>query len=180
MTTKVKTGNQEFEIPDEWVRLEVDNDEHKKRRDELLRRKLGGLLPSITNGVITVRDENSETVVRVTAQLGTKALPEPGEEGEVSVVLPAAFYLSPMHTDLSEVHRVLREAPPYLPPVFALALRLKWEVIKGKLTFERLLAYQPEIQQVLDEHTSNSLVEEFHRRLVEVAPPRITVVPLGF
>jgi len=176
MTTKVKTGNQEFEIPDTWVALTEDTEDAKRRRDELLRRKLGGYVPAITNGVISVREEGGDTVVRVTPQVGTKAAAgEPAENG-----LPAAFYLSPMRTDLTDVLFVLRDAPAYLPPTLKLALELKWLLISGKLTFDRLVAYQPIIREALEERHATSLVDELHRRLTEVPPPRISYVPLGF
>jgi len=175
MTTKVKTGNQEFDIPDEWVALAEETEDAKRRRDELLRRKLGGYIPAITNGVISVREEDGNTVVRVTQQVGTKAAAE-----ETESCLPAAFYLSPMSTDLTGVLSLLRDAPAYLPPTLKLALELKWLLISGKLTFDRLVAYQPVIREALEERQSTSLVEELHRRLTEVPPPRISYVPLGF
>lgn len=169
---KVKTGNQEFEIPNEWVVLAEDTPEARTRRDELLRRKLGGLIPSITNGVITVREESGEQVVRVTAQLGTKAA--------ATADLPALFYLTPMYCDLDNVHQALRDAPSYLPPVLKLAWELKLLLVTGKLTFDRLRAYQPAIQKVLEERESSTLVEEFHRRLSEMETLGSPFVPLGF
>lgn len=181
MPTKVKTTNQEFPIPDEWVALTDDSQEAKNRRDELLRRKLGGLIPAITNGVITVREEGGEQIVRVTQQLGTKAAGTTDEEGEHKEhSLPPEFYLTPIHCDLADVLGRLQEAPPYLPPVLKLALELKWLLISGKLTFDRLVAYQPTIREALEERHSTSLVEELHRRLCEVPPPHASYVPLGF
>lgn len=46
MASKVKTSNQEFPIPDEWVALAEDTQEAKNQRDARLKRLLGAYIPT--------------------------------------------------------------------------------------------------------------------------------------
>src|SRR5712691_11355052 len=127
---KVKTTNQEFTIPDEWVRLSDDSQEAKNQRDTRLRRLLAGYSPAITKAQRSDTTEGEETIARVTPQLGTKGV-DGGGSGQD---LPPFFLLSGLRCDLDPVHQALRDAPAYLPPVLRLAWELKWAMLTGKLT----------------------------------------------
>ncbi len=175
MTAKVKTNNQEFPIPDEWVALANDSQEAKNQRDTRLRRALAGYIPAITNAQLSYSTEGDETIVRVTPQLGTKGVEEP----EAGQSLPSFFFLSGLRCDLAPVHEALRKAPPYLPPALGLAWQLKWEMLNGRLTFQRLLDVQPRIQQVLEESAGEGRVEHIHERLKGLPPLKCPAVPIG-
>jgi hypothetical protein len=176
MTAKVKTNNQEFPIPDDWVALADDSQEAKNQRDTRLRRLLASYVPAVTNAQLSYTTEGDETIVRVTPQLGTKGV----EELSAAQPLPSFFFLSGLHCDLAPVHEALRDAPPHMPPVLKLAWELKWAMITGRLTFQRLLDYQPQIQQVLQRHGEESLVEHIHERLKGLPSLKSPAVPIGF
>ncbi|MBA2681155.1 MAG: hypothetical protein H0U76_22495 [Ktedonobacteraceae bacterium] len=184
---KVKTSNQEIPIPDAWVVLSDDSQEAKNARDGRIRRGLANFVPSINNAQLTYAQEGEETVVRVTTQLGTKAV-DVFEEAEGTLLLdeeqatplPQFFTVSSIQCDLSEIHQTLRDAPPYVPPVLKLAWELKWLQITGRLTFKRLMEYQPKIQEALTSREPYSLVEHIHQRLKELPPAPSPVAPLGF
>ena len=172
---KVKTNNQEFPIPDEWVALADDSQEAKNQRDTRVRRLLSSYIPAITNAQLSFTTEGDETIVRVTPQLGTKGV----EELWAHLPVPSFFYLTGLHCDLVPVHEALRAGPPYMPPVLKLAWELKWAMITGNLTFKRLLDYQPQIQRVLEQH-DGGLVEQIHERLKGLPPLSSPAAPIGF
>ncbi len=166
---KVKTSNQEFPIPDEWVALPDESQEARNQRDARIRRSLSTYVPSINNAQLSYTQEGEETIVRVTTQLGTKG-------GEERLFFPA----SSIQCDLSAIHQTLRDAPSSVPPVLILAWELKWLQVTGQLTFKRLLEYQPRIQQVLSERSPYHQVEQIHQRLKDLPPASSPFSPLGF
>jgi hypothetical protein len=168
MATKVKTTNQEFPIPDEWVALSEDTQEAKNQRDARLKRLLSTYIPSINNAQLTYSTQEEETIVRVTTQLGTKGVDMP------------FFPTAGMQCNLSGIHETLRSAPAYVPPVLLLAWELKWLQVTGKLTFEKLLEYQPKIEKALAEREPYQLVTYIHQRLKDLPPAPSPVAPLGF
>jgi hypothetical protein len=173
----VKTANQEIPIPDAWVALTDESQEAKSQRDARLRRLMGGVVPSINNAQLTYNQEEGKgMVVRVTTQLGTKATEE-HEEGDQG--LPSFFFYTKLQCDLNEVHASLCNAPRYLPPVLKLAWELKWLQVTGKLTFPKLLEYQPAIQKVLEDSTSSNQVEHIHQRLRDLPPAPAPTAPIG-
>lgn len=173
---KVKTTNQEFPIPAAWVALEDDSQEAKIQRDTRLRRLLSGYIPAITTAQLTYSQEGDETIVRVTPQLGTKGTEAHATDQGVSPL----FFTSGLRCSLGNVHQALRDAPAYLPPVLKLAWELKWAMLTGKLTFERLMTYQPEIREVLEERSESGLVERIHQRLKDLRPMPSPAAPIGF
>ncbi len=173
---KIKTTNQEFPIPAAWVALEDDSQEAKIQRDTRLRRLLSGYIPAITNAQLTYAQEGEETIVRVTPQLGTKGREAHATDQGVSPL----FFTSGLRCSLGNVHQALRDAPAYLPPVLKLAWKLKWAMLTGKLTFERLMAYQPEIREALEERSESGLVERIHQRLKDLRPTPSPAAPIGF
>jgi hypothetical protein len=171
----MKTTNQEFPIPDEWVVLADESQEAKNQRDTRIRRKLGSYIPALTNGQITYTQEGEEMVVRVTPQLGTKAVMLREQEQ-----LPSFFFLSRMQCDLEDVHARLRDALAYLPPTLSLAWELKWLQVTGQLTFQRLIDYQPKIRETITANHDARLVEHIHERLRDLPAISAPAAPLGF
>lgn len=167
---KVQTTNQTFPIPEDWVALADDSQEAKLQRDTRVRRLLSSYLPAITNAQLSYSTEGEETIVRVTPQLGTKGREE----------VPAPFSCGGLHCDLAGVHVVLRDAPAYRPPALLLAWELKWTMLTGQLTFERLLAFQPRIQAVLQDAAERGLVEHLHERLRDLPALPCPLAPPGF
>ncbi len=158
MAAKVKLQGQEFPIPDDLIALPDDSEEAKRQRDNRLKRWLSQVSPAATNATLQWKEENGETIIQVTPQLGTK--------GGIVV---------------DPVMEALIATPQVVHPVFSLAVELKMRLAARQLDLPSLLRYQSRIDEALsDGHDEERKVEAIYRRLSEVKATASPWVPLGF
>ena len=158
MATIVRMQNQTFPFPSELAALVDESEAARRERDSMLKRWLSQVSPAATNARLEWSEENGDTVVKVSPQLGTKG----------------GLVVDPLSD-------ALRDAPPYVPGSFSLVATLKMRLASGELTLSSLLAAQERVATVLEEgYIEERLVGHCFRHLKEAKALPSPLAPTGF